>query len=232
MFSRFVVIAAVLTLLCAGWSLLVAPAPVSARTVSSTPGSDPVAARVGADGVKCRRALSPRLRPGANATVVDNRSNRVRTAPGVNAPIVGSIASGMGMRIIDGPKCANNMWWWKVGSVEPTIEGWTSEGKVSEGYYLVQEPVRKLCSGAYPSPLAVDDWVQVADDTPNRLRSQPRKGDNVIGSLPPGEPVEITDGPRCANGWVWWYVDSGNGSYKGWTSEGDHQRYWLAKPLY
>lgn len=229
-FSRFVVVGAVLILLCAGWLVLAAPAPVSAQTVSSSP--DSPAAGVDAGGVTCRGALPPRLRPGANATVVDNRSNRVRKAPGVNAPLVGSIPSGMAMRIMDGPKCADSMWWWKVGSGDPPLEGWTSEGKASEGYYLVQEKVRKLCPGAYPSPLAVGDWVHVADDTPNRLRSQPRKGDNVVGSLPTGEPVEITNGPRCANGWVWWYVDSGDGSYKGWTSEGDHQSYWLAKPLY
>lgn len=66
------------------------------------------------------------------------------------------------------------------------------------------------------------------DVVPNRVRSVPQKGDNLIGKLNPGDVVKVLEGPVCADGLVFWRVESDSipgGS--GWTAEGDGQEYWL-----
>ena len=66
---------------------------------------------------------------------------------------------------------------------------------------------------------------------PNFVRSEPRKGNNVIGKLYPGAVVKVIGGPACADDLVFWKVESATipgGS--GWTAEGDGKVYWL-EPL-
>jgi hypothetical protein len=63
---------------------------------------------------------------------------------------------------------------------------------------------------------------------PNRLRSEPDARAEITGQIEPGEIVNLIDGPVCANGWVWWYVQSRRSGIMGWTSEGDRNNYWLS----
>jgi hypothetical protein len=46
----------------------------------------------------------------------------------------------------------------------------------------------------------------------------------------PGENVLTLDGPRCVEGYNWWYVRSLAG-LEGWTAEGDGQSRWLVEPI-
>lgn len=61
---------------------------------------------------------------------------------------------------------------------------------------------------------------------PNKVRAQPGLNAEEIGNIPPGETMLVEDGPRCADGFAWWYVHSFNG-LEGWTAEGDAENYWL-----
>jgi len=65
----------------------------------------------------------------------------------------------------------------------------------------------------------------------NNIRSAPKIADNIIGSFTPGMFVKIVDGPVCADGYVFWKVESRfipGGA--GWTAEGDGKQYFL-EPL-
>jgi hypothetical protein len=76
--------------------------------------------------------------------------------------------------------------------------------------------------------LKVDGYARMIDVVPNRVRSAPQKGDNLVGKLNPGDVVKVLEGPVCADGLVFWRVESDNipgGS--GWTAEGDGTEYWL-----
>lgn len=76
--------------------------------------------------------------------------------------------------------------------------------------------------------LKVEGFARMIDVVPNRVRSVPQKGDNLIGKLNPGDVVKVLEGPVCADGLVFWRVESDSipgGS--GWTAEGDGQEYWL-----
>jgi hypothetical protein len=66
------------------------------------------------------------------------------------------------------------------------------------------------------------------NDPPNRVRSEPAQGENIIGEISPGRIVRVTEGPVCVDGLVYWKVYNAvipGGS--GWTAEGDGTEYWL-----
>lgn len=66
-------------------------------------------------------------------------SNRVRSSPSKNASVSGKIGPGEKMKILDGPKCADDWVWWKISSEDAGTKGWTSEGDY-EDYWLVPLP--------------------------------------------------------------------------------------------
>lgn len=70
--------------------------------------------------------------------------------------------------------------------------------------------------------------VSKALDLPNRIRSEPKKGDNIIAQIYPGTTVTILEGPVCADGVVWWKVaHSSIPDGAGWTAEGDGETFFL-----
>ena len=76
--------------------------------------------------------------------------------------------------------------------------------------------------------LQVGNYAIVSPGDPNRVRSEPRKGDNLIATLDPGTVVKVLEGPVCADGLVYWKVESDNiPGGVGWTAEGDGKEYWL-----
>jgi hypothetical protein len=89
------------------------------------------------------------------------------------------------------------------------------------------------CPGAPDIILKLDDWAMVSVDPPlpNKVRSQPGIGGELIGNIQPGENVHVLDGPQCADGYTWWLVRSLDG-LEGWTVEGDTAGYWLVDPIW
>ena len=72
-----------------------------------------------------------RLHVGDHAiiNVESNLGNRVRSAPDrYIGELLGGIAPGYTLWIIDGPECANGWVWWKVRAEDQDLEGWTPEG--------------------------------------------------------------------------------------------------------
>jgi streptogramin lyase len=86
------------------------------------------------------------------------------------------------------------------------------------------------CDARYPTRLEKDGKAMVNLDppVPNRVRSEPEAGAEIIGQIDPGEVINLIDGPVCNHGWVWWYVQSRKSGLMGWTSEGDRNEYWLS----
>jgi hypothetical protein len=74
--------------------------------------------------------------------------------------------------------------------------------------------------------------VIVSKDPPlsSRVRKEPNQSAAIVGLIGPGERLTITDGPGCADGYVWWKVESARG-VAGWTIEGDASSQWLVTPL-
>lgn len=78
----------------------------------------------------CPGSHVSRLHIGDHAivNVESNIPNRVRTAPNRESEILGSLAPGETMFIIDGPECANDWVWWYVRAEDYDLKGWTTEG--------------------------------------------------------------------------------------------------------
>jgi len=90
-----------------------------------------------------------------------------------------------------------------------------------------------MCPGAPAISIKRNAWAQISLHPPisNNVRSEPGLKGERIGILKPGETVLIVDGPRCADGFTWWFVRSLAG-LEGWTAEGDATGYWLLQLFY
>lgn len=66
------------------------------------------------------------------------------------------------------------------------------------------------------------------NDQPNRVRSAPSVSADIIAQIYPGHTVRVLAGPVCAEGVVFWKVESeAIPGGIGWTAEGDGKEYWL-----
>ena len=101
---------------------------------------------------------------------------------------------------------------------------------ISESTAETTNPTPSLsCPGALPTRLKAGGYAYVSLDPPlaNRVRNGPGKNYSVVGSVQPGKIMEITDGPECADNWIWWKIRELETNLVGWTAEGDNQGYWL-----
>ena len=188
--------------------------------------------------------LPSRLWVGALAFVYDSKENPLREEPQVSARKLASLARGTGMRVIDGPVCADNeIVYWHVSTQEKRADdgqpltGWMAESDSASRAYLLAPLVHPLayypgseevCPGLYPSRLKVGDTAVVTFEPPmsNLVRRSASRNAGDVFNIEPGASVTIIGGPACADGWVWWQVENSAGQ-SGWTSEGDVDIYWL-----
>lgn len=89
--------------------------------------------------------------------------------------------------------------------------------------------VYEACSGAPATRLHVGDRARVAmyPYENQRIRKEPNSSSTILTLFSPGTTMKILEGPVCANGWVWWKVQSYTSGDIGWTAEGDSNSYWL-----
>jgi hypothetical protein len=167
--------------------------------------------------------------------------NRVRADAGLLNKYLGQIEPGNGLKIIDGPICADGYSWWLVESLQGGLQGWTVEGKSSEQWVLPCANEHIACSKttAAVSPaektqtdknndeqqsncqsdkFAIGMLAQVGQDSLLVLRSEPYTG-GVNGRAGPMSIVKVIDGPSCVGNVVWWKVSVLDLGLTGWTTE-------------
>ena len=85
------------------------------------------------------------------------------------------------------------------------------------------------CLNGLPTRLRVGLFAYVDPDPPlpNNLRTDAGKKYDLVGAIEPGKAMKILEGPKCADGWVWWKVRAVESKLVGWTPEGSQQEYWL-----
>ena len=97
----------------------------------------------------CPAPASTRLKVGDSAyvnNVAPLMHNTLRGDPGVNQSLIGSIAPGEAMEVLEGPVCNNSLQWFKVRVSETGLEGWTPEGS-HEAYWLIPCESKEKCGG-------------------------------------------------------------------------------------
>ena len=88
----------------------------------------------------------------ASVSLVPDLPNRMRSSPDLESAVVGQIAPGTLVSIIDGPSCSSAMVWWRVEASEDALIGWTSEGD-QQHYWLVPRPAPGSAADSYVNPL-------------------------------------------------------------------------------
>lgn len=143
------------------------------------------------------------------------------------------MTDGTPFQVTEGPQCAEGFTWWKIHATNG--DGWLAEGNAA-GYFV--DPVTITgtppsaatfsCTGALPTRLAVGAaGVARIVGTSNALnvRADAGKAAKQVGSLSAGRQFTVADGPKCADGSVWWKVQSSVVS--GWIAEDDGTSYFV-----
>jgi hypothetical protein len=83
-------------------------------------------------------------------------------------------------------------------------------------------PASRFTVGAYG---VVAPTPKSEGHLPLRIRERPTTKSVIAQTLDDGTPLHVTDGPTCADGYVWWKIDTATGS--GWVAEGDSKSYFI-----
>ena len=112
--------------------------PTEEQLVTATPRTASATATQALSQASCGNALSTRLHLEGYAYVDPEPPlpNNLRSNAGQDQALLGDIQPGQAMKILEGPKCADGWWWWKVRALETELEGWTAEGD-EQDYWLV-----------------------------------------------------------------------------------------------
>src|SRR5699024_4630415 len=128
------------------------------------------------------------------------RSTSIRVRPGAAQTASTTAASGTAMQITVAPvETTSEIWYGVQGSFGG---GWVAESDIQ-------------AAAAPPSGgLAVGDPVRVTEIL--NMRTGAGTGNAIIATLPAGTRGKVVDGPRSANGFTWYRIETGYGT--GWVA--------------
>ncbi len=199
---------------------------------------------VGMSASDCPSSFSSPLQSGVYAyiSLTPPLPNRIRSVAGKANSYLGQIEPGSGVRVLEGPLCADGFSWWLVETLQGGLRGWTAEGKGSE-QWVIPCPDQTVACNKKPVPtpsslaaspskdkdknkdnqcksnkLAVGILAQVEQDSLLVIRSEPDT-DDVVGRAGPLSVVNIVAGPVCVGGVVWWKVNIASPILSGWAIE-------------
>jgi hypothetical protein len=191
----------------------------------------------------CLKPFSSPLKSGIYAyiSLSPPLPNRIRSSASLTSNYLGQIEPGEGLKIIQGPICADGYSWWLVESRNRSLQGWTVEGKGSMQWILPcpnenvpctmrATPIisavasnidnNKTEASCRSDKLAVGMFAEVGKDSLLILRSEPYTGE-VIGRAGPLSVVKVIDGPTCIGDSIWWKVNVFDLGYHSWATEND-----------
>lgn len=88
-------------------------------------------------------------------------------------------------------------------------------------------PPTPVCEGAPRTRLTNGERGRVLDDDPRpvRIRRLPSVETAIVASIPPDGIFFVVDGPRCEEGYAWYFVRYQR--IEGWLAEGDATSYFV-----
>lgn len=63
-------------------------------------------------------------------------NTRLHSEPGLSKPVTAKVPEGTEFTVMDGPKCADGITWWKISASNPNATGWVAESY--NGEYLLE----------------------------------------------------------------------------------------------
>src|SRR5579859_1879120 len=78
----------------------------------------------------CHDGSTPVLTAGKHAYVLPKPATAlpVRTVASLSGRIFATLAPGTQFNVLDGPTCADNVWWWHIQNRQYQVTGWIPEG--------------------------------------------------------------------------------------------------------
>ncbi|MEL6151752.1 MAG: SH3 domain-containing protein [Chloroflexota bacterium] len=130
----------------------------------------------------------------------------VRALPNINSGIVSYAPDRIGVRVLEGPVCANGFNWWLIERQfeEPTFLGWAADGVPGKVFLI---PPEGVAPPDCPPALNLVAGQAVATFDGVKVREVPSLGGRVITTALP-ETSAIVIGPTaCIEGFNWWLVN-------------------------
>lgn len=158
---------------------------------------------------------------GQPARVVAPYGLNLRTDTSANAQLLTQLGSGQRVTVVDGPISAEGYTWWKVEDSAGN-SGWGVDGDGENTW------ISPNVGGSQPvnrSP-RVNERVRVTmpGDLQLTIRSLPGVDAPVLIRVDSGTEFSVVDGPRNANGYVWFRIRSNDGNIAGWAAEADNNQ--------
>lgn len=145
----------------------------------------------------CVDALPVRLSVGQTARATAGLASNVRSAPSIDADVVGEMQPGETFQVLDGPVCsANGLYWWQIQGTNG-LSGWIAQGQ--DGLYYV-EPIPQLL----PAETDLDELNMTT--VPNLVQLSEVQG-NLTGTMawsPDGSLIAVANSNVVQPG-VWLY---------------------------
>jgi hypothetical protein len=137
------------------------------------------------------------------SVVVHDGPLQVHRTPGLGDDVIGVLETGAIGTLTNGPEVADDQLWFEIRT--PLVSGW------------VAAPYIERTEGA-PAPSSTfspGDPILVFDG-PVNLREQPDEGAAIIAQIQTGDHGTILSGPVSANGYVWYQIETSQGT--GWVA--------------
>ncbi len=191
---------------------------VSSTLVVATQGVDPVAIDPCANPLQLSIGAVAFLRPGTT----------VRYQPTDSSAWMGYNEESVTVEILDGPVCSENRIWWRVDGLGLQNPGWVKEFVPDIGYYVIPADTTLPADCLAETTLAVGRPAEVYLNT--RIRTEPNTESRTQTIVSAGSTVLVLNGPECAEGWRWWFVQVTvlDVTYQGWMAETFYERTLLA----
>lgn len=187
----------------------------------------------------------------AYISLVPPLPNRIRSVAGKANTYLGQVQPGGGVRIVDGPQCADGLRWWLIETTQGGLRGWTAEGRGSAQWVVPCQDPKTTCH-KQPAPTAISATPkpkpanQITTNNENNGNENTCTSDkfnvgdlaqveqtsllvvrsdpgtgDVLGRAGPLTVVYLIDGPVCKGGAIWWKVNVNGQNLSGWTVEGN-----------
>jgi Bacterial SH3 domain len=137
---------------------------------------------------------------------------RVHAAPGIQGPLVGSLAEGSGVRVLEGPVPSDGLPWYLVSAAPLAVAGWVDGNLLTAA--APPPPAPPAVAIGHPA------WVAGTGGLGLRVHSAPALRSDVAGELGAGTEAQVLEGPVTADGHNWYRVSVPGLPGGGWVAGG------------
>ena len=144
----------------------------------------------------CPNAPLPQLLKELPALRVGTIKSKLRNSAGLGAKEIGRIEVGEIVRVLDGPLCVDEFYWYRIETRDERV-GWVAEAHYwAKRYWYVTLMDDSVCD--LPPKFIPGDVAQHSSNTRNIVRNSPARMADAKGSkIYFGDTVEVLVGPVC-----------------------------------